>query len=103
MCHPTKNEDGDIEDVEAFTAFIHFASIFWKLLYFSVCPPPHYWGGWACFLLSLTCIGVATWAVSDFANLVGCSFNFDPKFTAITIVALGTSLPDTFASMTAAT
>lgn len=102
MCHPTKNEEGDIEDVEAMTAFIHFASIFWKLLYFATCPPPHYWGGWACFICSLTMIGVATWVVADFANLVGCSFGFDPKFTAITFVALGTSLPDTFASMTAA-
>jgi solute carrier family 8 (sodium/calcium exchanger) len=102
MCHPTKNEDGDIEDVEAMTAFIHFASIFWKLVYFMTCPPPHYLGGWACFICSLTMIGVATWVVADFANLVGCSFGFDPKFTAITFVALGTSLPDTFASMTAA-
>lgn len=102
MCHPTKNEEGDIEDVEGMTAFIHFASIFWKLLYFSTCPPPHYMGGWACFLLSLSMIGVATWVVADFAALVGCVFGFDDKFTAITFVALGTSLPDTFASMTAA-
>ena len=78
MCHPTKNEDGDIEDVEPMAAFIHFASIFWKLLYFTTCPPPHYWGGWACFFCSLTMIGVATWVVADFANMVGCAFGFPP-------------------------
>ena len=102
MLHPTKNEDGDIEDVEAFDAFIHFASIFWKLIYFSACPPPHYAGGWACFMASLTCIGIATYVVGEFANLVGCTMGLRPSLTAITIVALGTSLPDTFASMTAA-
>jgi len=102
MCHPTKNEDGDIEDVEPMTAFIHFASIFWKLLYFTTCPPPHYMGGWACFLCSLTMIGVATKVVAEYAALVGCTMGLKPTVTAITFVALGTSLPDTFASMTAA-
>jgi len=102
MCHPTKNEEGDIEDVEPMAAFIHFAAIFWKLIYFITCPPAHYGGGWPCFVCALSMIGVATWVVADFAGLVGCVFGFDPKFTAITFVALGTSLPDTFASMTAA-
>lgn len=102
MCHPTKNEDGDIEDVEAMEAFIHFASIFWKLIYFAVCPPPHYMGGWACFIASLTSIGICTFVVGEFANLVGCTMGLKPEVTAITLVALGTSLPDTFASMTAA-
>lgn len=102
MCHPTKNEDGDIEDVEAMTAFIHFASIFWKLVYFATCPPPHYMGGWACFICSLSMIGVATKVVAEFANLTGCTWGLKPTVTAITFVALGTSLPDTFASMSAA-
>jgi hypothetical protein len=78
MCHPTKNEDGDIEDVEPFEAFIHFSSIFWKLLYFTLCPPPHYWGGWACFICSLIMIGVATKVVEVFATLVGCTWGLKP-------------------------
>merc|ERR1711990_689922 len=47
-------------------------------------------------------IGVATWIVAEFANLVGCTMGLKPTVTAISFVALGTSLPDTFASMTAA-
>merc|ERR1719401_2333199 len=40
--------------------------------------------------------------VGDLANLVGCTLDIKPEITAITFVALGTSLPDTFASKTAA-
>lgn len=36
------------------------------------------------------------------AILLGCEIGLRESVTAITIVALGTSLPDTFASMTAA-
>jgi solute carrier family 8 (sodium/calcium exchanger) len=102
MLHPTKNEDGDIEDVEAMDAFVHFASIFWKLLFYCTVPPPHYCGGWACFGASLSMIGVCTFVVGDFANLFGCTLFIRTTVTAISFVALGTSLPDTFASMTAA-
>lgn len=101
MLHPTKNEDGDIEDVSGFSAFIHFATIGWKLL-FAIVPPPHYWGGWACFIGALSTIGGVVVVVADFANLFGCVFDIKPSVTAITFVALGTSLPDTFASMKAA-
>jgi len=40
--------------------------------------------------------------VGDVANLLGCSLNVPAGITAITFVALGTSLPDTFASKSAA-
>merc|ERR1719265_1436279 len=36
------------------------------------------------------------------AALLGCVIKIGPQITAITLVALGTSLPDTFASMEAA-
>merc|ERR1719313_742040 len=48
-------------------------------------------------------IGVCTFVVGDFANLFGCTLYIRTTVTAISFVALGTSLPDTFASMTAAT
>jgi len=101
MLHPTKNEDGDIQDVEAMDAFIHFATIGWKLI-FAMVPPPHYCGGWACFVIALAFIGVCTMVVGEFANLFGCSLKLKTTVTAISFVALGTSLPDTFASMQAA-
>lgn len=47
-------------------------------------------------------IGLVTAVVERFASMFGCVLNIDPSITAITFVALGTSLPDTFASMTAA-
>mmetsp|Transcript_65765 Transcript_65765/g.196548 ORF Transcript_65765/g.196548 Transcript_65765/m.196548 type:complete len:189 (+) Transcript_65765:2-568(+) len=40
--------------------------------------------------------------VGDLAALVGCCLGISPAVTAITFVALGTSLPDTFASKQAA-
>jgi len=81
--------------------FIHFISIPWKLL-FAFVPPPDYCGGWACFGGALCMIAVVTAIVGDMANLVGCCFDILPETAAITFVALGTSLPDTFASKAAA-
>ena len=101
MLHPTKNEDGEIQDIEAFDGFLHLCTIGWKL-FFSFIPPAHYAGGWACFVISLVFIGIITAVVGEFANLFGCVLGIKPSITAITFVALGTSLPDTFASMAAA-
>ena len=101
MLHPTKNDDGDIEDIEAMDGVMHFLTIGWKL-FFSLIPPAHYYGGIPCFFISLGFIGFVTYIVGEFAGLFGCVLGIKPGVTAITFVALGTSLPDTFASMTAA-
>ena len=101
MLYPTKNEEGEIEDIDFSDAFLHFATIGWKLL-FAFIPPPHILGGWACFIISLVFIGCVTYVVGEFADLFGCVLGIKPSVTAITFVALGTSLPDTFASMAAA-
>lgn len=99
--HPVKNEEGEIEDISFMEGFLHFVCIGWKLL-FCVIPPAHYNGGWSCFVMALVMIGMVTYVVGEFANLFGCVLNIPPAITAITFVALGTSLPDTFASMVAA-
>lgn len=80
---------------------IHFIGMPWKLL-FAFIPPVDYCNGWCCFFVALGMIAVLTAVVGDLANLVGCTLNIGPEITAITFVALGTSLPDTFASKTAA-
>jgi len=90
-----------LEEVSGYDAFCHFCSIFWKVAFATV-PPPSYWGGKACFIVALCYIGVVTAVVGAFAELLGCLLGIDDSITAITLVALGTSLPDTFASMTAA-
>jgi solute carrier family 8 (sodium/calcium exchanger) len=79
----------------------HLASIFWKFL-FALVPPAGMCGGWACFCSALGMIGLVTMIVGDMAALMGCCMGIADDITAITIVALGTSLPDTFASKSAA-
>jgi len=47
-------------------------------------------------------IAGVTALVGDLASLVGCCLGMPTEVAAITLVALGTSLPDTFASKAAA-
>jgi len=74
----------------------------WNLLYGLLVPPPVYCGGWVCFLFSLVHIGILTAVVCDLAKLFGCVAGLKDTVTAISFVALGTSMPDFFASRTAA-
>eukprot|EP00930_Biecheleria_cincta_P086996 TRINITY_DN76268_c0_g1_i1.p1 TRINITY_DN76268_c0_g1~~TRINITY_DN76268_c0_g1_i1.p1 ORF type:complete len:820 (-),score=136.76 TRINITY_DN76268_c0_g1_i1:143-2407(-) len=80
---------------------MHVLSFPWKM-FFAICPPVDYLNGWLCFGVSLTMIGVLTAMIGDLAQLLGCSVGIPDAVTAITLVAIGTSLPDTFASMAAA-
>lgn len=101
---PIAVED-DEEAREAATALdwmIHILAFPWKLA-FALIPPPQYCGGWLCFCVALMFIGVVTAVIGDLASLTGCTMGLKDKITAITIVALGTSLPDAFASKVAAT
>ena len=90
-----------MEDVTPWDAFCHFCSITWKVL-FATIPPKDLWGGYPAFVIALAWIGFVTAIVGDVATVLGCSLGIKESVTAITFVALGTSLPDTFASMTAA-
>ena len=90
-----------IEDITYWDAFSHFCAIFWKV-FFALVPPAEWGGGYPSFVASLTMIGIVTYIVGDVATVLGCSVGLEESITAITFVALGTSLPDTFASMTAA-
>lgn len=73
----------------------------WKAA-FAFTPPPRMAGGWLCFFITLVFIGLLTALIGDLATHMGCCMGIAPGITAITFVALGTSLPDTFASKTAA-
>ncbi|MPC16585.1 Sodium/calcium exchanger 1 [Portunus trituberculatus] len=59
-------------------------------------------GGWSCFVVSIVGIGFLTSLIGDIASHFGCTINLKDSVTAISIVALGTSVPDTFASKVAA-
>lgn len=76
-------------------------TIGWKVL-FACIPPVKQANGIPAFLVALGLIGIITAVVEQAANLFGCTIGLPQSINAITIVALGTSLPDTFASMTAA-
>lgn len=102
MLHPTKEENGEIKDVSCGDAVLHFLSIGWKVLFAIACPPPYMGGGYPCLILGITCIGFVTYVVAEIATVFGCIVGLKSAVTAITFVAIGTSLPDTFASMTAA-
>ncbi|KAH7722403.1 sodium/calcium exchanger 3-like protein [Aphelenchoides avenae] len=84
-----------------FDYFMHFLSVPWKLL-FATIPPTDYWGGWACFTVSILMIGLLTAVIGDLASQFGCWVGLKDAVTAISFVALGTSVPDTFASKVSA-
>ena len=69
---------------------------------FAFVPPAKYLHGWPTFVISLAVIGLLTALIGDLASIFGCLVGIPDAITAITLVALGTSMPDTFASKTAA-
>lgn len=81
---------------------MHFLSFYWKVIHAFI-PPTDFGGGWYTFWVSLIFIGVITAFVGDVAKMLGCCIGLHDAITAITFVALGTSLPDTFASVEATT
>jgi len=81
---------------------IHAITVVFKVS-FAFVPPVCFGGGWPAFIVSLSFIAIMTVIVGDLAGLFGCVIGLDPGITAITFVALGTSMPDMFASKAAAT
>lgn len=80
---------------------MHSLTIFWKVL-FAFVPPTDIAGGYLCFFVSIIGIGIVTAIIGDIASYFGCTLGIKDSVTAIVFVALGTSIPDTFASKAAA-
>jgi Ca2+/Na+ antiporter len=99
MLSPKISEDNIVVDqVSLEDALSHFASITFKVI-FATIPPVKMCGGYFAFCVALFWIGVVTMIVGDVAKVLGCVCGIRESVTAITIVAMGTSLPDTLASM----
>ncbi|XP_038835088.1 sodium/calcium exchanger 1-like isoform X19 [Salvelinus namaycush] len=96
-----EDECGEEKLPSCFDYVMHFLTIFWKLL-FAFVPPTDYWNGWACFVVSISMIGLLTAFIGDLASHFGCTVGLKDSVTAVVFVALGTSVPDTFASKVAA-
>ncbi|XP_058251977.1 solute carrier family 8 member 4b isoform X2 [Hemibagrus wyckioides] len=96
-----EEESGEERLPSCFDYIMHFLTVFWKVL-FAFVPPTEYWNGWACFLVSIILIGVLTAVTGDLASHFGCTIGLKDSVTAVVFVALGTSVPDTFASKVAA-
>ncbi|CAC5412239.1 SLC8A [Mytilus coruscus] len=96
-----KDEEGNDIRPKWHEFLLHFLTFFWKVVGACI-PPTKYLGAWPAFVLSLLYIGVLTLFIQQLAGLLGCVIGLETSVTGITLIALGTSLPDTFASRTAA-
>ncbi|CAL8099908.1 unnamed protein product [Orchesella dallaii] len=96
-------EGGEVEEkVPSCGDYVmHFLTIFWKII-FACVPPTDIAGGYVAFVTSILGIGVLTAIIGDLASHLGCTIGLKDSVTAIAFVALGTSIPDTFASKVAA-
>ncbi|KAJ6224821.1 hypothetical protein RDWZM_003366 [Blomia tropicalis] len=97
----SQEKKDDVEPKTAIDYFFHYLTLFWKVV-FAIVPPPTIWNGWACFIVSIIGIGVLTSLINDLASHFGSTVHLKDSVTAISLVALGTSVPDTFASKIAA-
>merc|ERR1712027_306687 len=97
-----EGEEGEEEKMPSCGDYImHFLTLPWKLI-FAFIPPTGIVNGYLTFVISILFIGACTAVIGDIAGHLGCFINLKDCVNAIAFVALGTSVPDTFASKTAA-
>lgn len=94
--------DEEEDEPNVLDYIFHFISLPWKAFYAVTAPPPIYAGGWVLFFVALGHIALLTSAICDLATFFGCVLQIEDAMTAIIVVATGTSLPDLFASKSAA-
>ncbi|XP_045593302.1 sodium/calcium exchanger 1 isoform X13 [Procambarus clarkii] len=97
-----EDEEGGEEKLPSCMDYVmHFITVFWKVL-FAFVPPTEYGKGYPTFFISIFGVGLLTAFIGDIASHFGCTIGLKDSVTAIAFVALGTSVPDTFASKVAA-
>merc|ERR1711937_67807 len=96
-----EGEEGEEKMPSCGDYIMHFLTLPWKLI-FAFIPPTAMANGYVTFVISIAFIGACTAIIGDVAGHLGCFINLKDGVNAIAFVALGTSVPDTFASKTAA-
>jgi len=96
-----EGEEGEEKMPSCGDYIMHFLTLPWKLI-FAFIPPTALSSGYITFVVSICFIGACTAVIGDVAGHLGCFINLKDGVNAIAFVALGTSVPDTFASKTAA-
>merc|ERR1719365_14059 len=96
-----EGEEGEEKMPSCGDYIMHFLTLPWKLI-FAFIPPTGLANGYITFVISILFIGACTAVIGDIAGHLGCFINLKDGVNAIAFVALGTSVPDTFASKTAA-
>merc|ERR1711874_478716 len=95
------DEEGEEKMPSCGDYIMHFLTLPWKLI-FAFIPPTGIFNGYPTFVISIAFVGLCTAVIGDVAGHLGCFINLKDGVNAIAFVALGTSVPDTFASKTAA-
>merc|ERR1719410_2903522 len=95
------DEEGEEKMPTCGDYIMHFLTLIWKVL-FAFIPPAGLYGGYLTFVVSIGAIGFCTAIIGDVAGHLGCFIFLKDGVNAIAFVALGTSVPDTFASKVAA-
>ncbi|CAH0551407.1 unnamed protein product [Brassicogethes aeneus] len=95
------DDDANKKEPSSLDYIMHVLTVFWKIL-FAFVPPTDIFKGYLCFVVSIFCIGLVTAVIGDVASHFGATLGIKDSVTAIVFVALGTSIPDTFASKVAA-
>merc|ERR1711962_1381448 len=96
-----EGEEGEEKMPTCGDYIMHFLTLPWKLI-FAFIPPTAIYNGYPTFVIAILFIGACTAVIGDVAGHLGCFIYLKDGVNALAFVALGTSVPDTFASKTAA-
>lgn len=94
---PSLDENGNIW----IQSLLRYVSITWCLI-FAAMPPPRWKSGFPCFIVALGLLIPLLLILKEAIELFACLVGLSELMAGLSIVALGTSLPDTFASRMAA-
>jgi solute carrier family 8 (sodium/calcium exchanger) len=88
----------DDDDGMWIALFLHYISITFKVIAAFV-PPAEYLSGYLSLPVALLLLGGLMFIVKNVSRMLGCVMGLSDLMTGLSIVAVGTSLPDTFGTL----